>query len=69
MVELNDCLPALFSWISGPYHSLIIKFAAVFLLIEGLELGVIFLRSYIERKGAAKQWETHDEYLFFGDKH
>jgi hypothetical protein len=47
---LTQCYAPIFSWIAGPFHSLVLKFIALFLIVEGMEIGLVFLKAYIARR-------------------
>lgn len=66
MVDVTSTWTSIMSWLDGPARQLAISFAALFVVVEGLELGLSFVGSYIERRrnqtAVSKRAEWLDEY-------
>lgn len=50
MGGLEQVTNPLYLFIDGPFKDLTIKFVALFVVISGLEFGLVFLKNYITRK-------------------
>lgn len=52
---LDDVLSPIYMWISGPYKKIALMFIALFVVINGLELALSFLSSYLTPEGRVKR--------------
>ena len=49
MDKIDQVFAPIYQWISGPYASLAIKFIILFVVVQGIVLGIEYLGSYINR--------------------
>lgn len=56
---INEVLEPIFTWISGPYRSIVLMYVALFIVVGALDIGVSYVKAYMERRERDKYYETY----------